>query len=584
MVKHVAKENGIQPDDKKNLHELIRIPGQADFLKIFRCMFCPDEGMSFVGLSEETFLEHARTRHGEKVTRCRPEKLRRECRICGEVCMTDTELGDHIKREHLHNGKYPFAGFGPKNDSDDSESDSDSDQSHVRKSRSALKAPPSPPRISIRTPKTSWDERTKDFLKKTAIAEPGASTRRKRDDREKEEEDLRESLELVQAKRRRLEESAKKSERKQTTRKKMKIDDDKNESRSRSVRMEKMDSEVREAPSRNRKEKSDEKRDGRKEGVKPSREDWNKNWLKNINKHLTRDFSETRKEDQCGRLRQEPDDRWSTIVARDKKPLVENKDRRAAIEERERWSREDKDRRSRVEDRDRRSIVENRDRDRKSIAEDRERKQSHSRRPREGSAGRRFEDSRNFGDSRSRGRSFGREGRGRGRGRGGGRGRGRPGGLYQERGDDWKCGGCGFHNFAGRDDCRKCQRVKKDSQKPPEPSFMDETRNEIEMMMKRLRERAETEDFVHSLLSDILMKICEDVEDCPSSPDYTAPGMESVDDTLFLSYECMDCGIRKLDKFELFQHLEDDHGVEDEEDLLNSKVKEIKEMKWGEAQ
>ena len=193
VVKHVAKENGIQPDDKKNLHELIRIPGQADFLKIFRCMFCPDEGMSFVGLSEETFLEHARTRHGEKVTRCRPEKLRRECRICGEVCMTDTELGEHIKREHLHNGKYPFAGFGPRNDSD-----SDSDQSPVRKTRSALKAPPSPPRISIRTPKTSWDERTKDFLKKT-----------------------------VQAKRRRLEESSKKSER--TTRKKMKIDDDKNE-------------------------------------------------------------------------------------------------------------------------------------------------------------------------------------------------------------------------------------------------------------------------------------------------------------------------------------------------------------------
>ena len=189
VVKHVSRENGILKNNIKNLHELIRIPEQADSLKVFRCMFCPGEGMLFVGLSEETFLQHARTRHGEKVTRCRPEKLRRECRICGEVCMTDTELGDHIKREHLHNGKYPFAGFGPRNDSD-----SDSDQSPVRKTRSALKAPPSPPRISIRTPKTSWDERTKDFLKKTAIAEPGASTRRKRDDREKEEEDLRESL------------------------------------------------------------------------------------------------------------------------------------------------------------------------------------------------------------------------------------------------------------------------------------------------------------------------------------------------------------------------------------------------------
>ena len=483
-------------------------------------MFCPDEGILFVGLSEGTFLEHARTRHGEKMTRCRPEKLRRECRICGEACKTDTELGGHIQREHLNHGKYPFAGFGPKNDSDDSESDSDSDQSHVRKSRSALKAPPSPPRISIRTPKTSWDERTKEFLKS------GASTRRKRDDRE-EEEDLSESLELVQSKRRRLEESVRRLESKHTTRKEMR----RNESRWRSVRLENMDREEREAPSSNKKEKSQEKRDGWKGVVKPSWEDWNKNCLKNINKHLT---IETRREDHSWGPSQKPEDKWSIRVARYNRSVVgETRDK---IDGRSRA--EDRDGGYRAEERDRRSTVENRDRDRKSIAEDRERKQSHSRRPREGSAGRRF------GDSRSRGTSFGREGRGRGRGL--------LGGGYQERGEDWKCGCCGFHNLAGRDECRKCQRGKKDSKKPPEPSFMDATRNEIEMMMKKHRERAETEDFVRSLLGDIIMKICEDVEDCPSSPDYTP----QVEDTFFLFYECIECGARKSDKFEMFQHLE----------------------------
>ena len=94
VVKHVAKENGIQETDKKNINDLIRIPKNPDSLKIFRCMFCPDEGLKFVGLSEEIFLDHITNTHGNKVARRKPEKLVRECRICGAEV---TEIAVHMK-------------------------------------------------------------------------------------------------------------------------------------------------------------------------------------------------------------------------------------------------------------------------------------------------------------------------------------------------------------------------------------------------------------------------------------------------------------------------------------------------------
>ena len=63
-MKHVCHENGILPGDKKNLHEMIRIPGQKDFLKLFKCLFCPGDGVKFVGMKEECFLEHIRNQVG----------------------------------------------------------------------------------------------------------------------------------------------------------------------------------------------------------------------------------------------------------------------------------------------------------------------------------------------------------------------------------------------------------------------------------------------------------------------------------------------------------------------------------------
>ena len=207
VVKHVAKENGIQETDKKNINDLIRIPKNADSLKIFRCMFCPDEGLMFVGLSEEIFLDHITNTHGNKVARRKPEKLVRECRICGEVSATDTELGQHINQEHIRQRFAPFAGFGPRDDSDESGSDSED------YSASAPLPPPPPPPTwqSARAPPSSWEERTDQFIKKIGRTPQSSNSRRRKraESSDDEMEDLQCSLEIVQRKRRCLEDSRK---------------------------------------------------------------------------------------------------------------------------------------------------------------------------------------------------------------------------------------------------------------------------------------------------------------------------------------------------------------------------------------
>eukprot|EP00092_Neocalanus_flemingeri_P085540 GFUD01107642.1.p1 GENE.GFUD01107642.1~~GFUD01107642.1.p1 ORF type:complete len:332 (-),score=125.63 GFUD01107642.1:466-1461(-) len=134
IVKHVARENGISEKDKVNLHEMIRVPAKAEHLKIFRCKFCPGEGMKFVGLTEDTFLDHIYNLHGTKAPRRKPEKLSRECRVCGGCWQTDAELGRHISLEHLQGGEQntaPFAGFGPRGvESEDSDSEEEEEEDY----------------------------------------------------------------------------------------------------------------------------------------------------------------------------------------------------------------------------------------------------------------------------------------------------------------------------------------------------------------------------------------------------------------------------------------------------------------------
>ena len=117
-VKHIAQENGISPSDKRNIHDMMRIPKTETHLKVFRCLFC-DGGKLFVGMSEESFLDHVSRQHGAKAATKRPQKLQRECRICSERFDQDLPLTRHIKKTHIEEGeqnRYPFVGFGPKED------------------------------------------------------------------------------------------------------------------------------------------------------------------------------------------------------------------------------------------------------------------------------------------------------------------------------------------------------------------------------------------------------------------------------------------------------------------------------------
>lgn len=120
-VKHITVENGVSPLDKKNVHDMMRIPKTETHLKVFRCLFC-DGGKLFVGMSEESFLEHVSKQHGDKAAKKRPQKLERKCRICNKSFDTDLQLTRHIKNTHIDEGKqniHPFAGFGPKEDVED---------------------------------------------------------------------------------------------------------------------------------------------------------------------------------------------------------------------------------------------------------------------------------------------------------------------------------------------------------------------------------------------------------------------------------------------------------------------------------
>ena len=155
------------------------------YLQVFKCLFCPgNDGMKFVGLSEETFLDHVRNKHGDKVARRRPDKLRRECRVCCDMFGTDAELGQHITSQHINNKALHFAGFGPKDD--DLSGDSDDDifmEKSVKRRSGGMRSPPispsDPPPPPARLVNTysspaqrnrDWHEETDRFLNNMNIS------------------------------------------------------------------------------------------------------------------------------------------------------------------------------------------------------------------------------------------------------------------------------------------------------------------------------------------------------------------------------------------------------------------------------
>ena len=75
----------------------------------------------------------------------------------------------------------------------------------------------------------------------------------------------------------------------------------------------------------------------------------------------------------------------------------------------------------------------------------------------------------------------------------GGRGRGGRGGEFehrgrpQERGENWRCGQCGFQNYPDRKECHKCHNAKSAVPQSSDTNAMDDTRNQIELMILQLQ-------------------------------------------------------------------------------------------------
>ena len=202
----MIKENGIQTLDYRNIYGLIRIPKHVDALKIYRCKFCPGEGMLFTGLSEAIFLQHITNTHSNKVARRKPEKLRGECRICGEVSATETELEEHINREHLLHRRAPFAGFGPREETGESGSGSEDERNRIQRIS----------RASDSSQKEKKDQFIKDMRRTDQVSTRSRWSRRKRaESSDDENEDVRRDLQssLARRKRRRLEDSVRKRSR-----------------------------------------------------------------------------------------------------------------------------------------------------------------------------------------------------------------------------------------------------------------------------------------------------------------------------------------------------------------------------------
>ena len=138
--------------------------------------------------------------------------------------------------------------------------------------------------------------------------------------------------------------------------------------------------------------------------------------------------------------------------------------------------------------------------------------------------------------------------------------------------------------------CYKCQNLKSDVPQPPQTNAMDDTRSEIEQMMAQLQqERAVIADIVQPILDELIDLAVLESEgpppasfpESPGSPVYQPPEEEdeemgSAQAGETVSYECSECQMMADNKFEVMMHLEEDHGFEEDEEILKGKIKEIK--------
>ena len=99
-----------------------RIPKAETHLKVFRCVFCPEQGTLFVGMPEESYKTHIINIHNQKLWIKRQAMMKRECRICEKSFDSDLKLTRHVKKNHFERGiknEFPFGGFGCKEEDEE---------------------------------------------------------------------------------------------------------------------------------------------------------------------------------------------------------------------------------------------------------------------------------------------------------------------------------------------------------------------------------------------------------------------------------------------------------------------------------
>ena len=117
------------------------------------------------------------------------------------------------------------------------------------------------------------------------------------------------------------------------------------------------------------------------------------------------------------------------------------------------------------------------------------------------------------------------------------------------------------------------------------------------MMEQLQQQRAAASTLITEIIQPILDHILDEVvpvldsevtppfsfSETADSPAYCPPEIESEDEAMesgevgeSVSYECTECQRREDNIFEIMMHLEADHGIPDEEDILRMKVREIK--------
>jgi len=124
---------------------------------------------------------------------------------------------------------------------------------------------------------------------------------------------------------------------------------------------------------------------------------------------------------------------------------------------------------------------------------------------------------------------------------------------------------------------------------------MEDTRNEIMLLMQQLeQERAAASTLIAEVIQPVLDHILDEVvpvtesefpqfsfSETPDSPVYCPPEIVSEDEAMAevaesVSYECTECPRRGENIYDIMMHLEEDHGIPDDEDVLRRKVREIK--------